>query len=102
MPMTPISTPLTGPASILKPLVYKSGKTYSCELLNVIGKGNTPEAAVEDWNASLKEHLATADEDDEIVKMVKGIVTPKTEPLKDADLYAKYGLRPVDKSKRRI
>jgi hypothetical protein len=99
--MIPISTPLTGPAQLLKPLVYKSGKVYSCELLNVVGKGDTPKAAVEDWNASLKEHLATADEEDEIAKMVKGIVTPKPEPLADADLYAKLGLRPVDKSKRR-
>lgn len=96
--MTPIPTPLTGAASLLKPLVYKSGKAYSCELLSVIGKGAKPEAAVQDWNDILKEHLSNANDDDEVVKHVRDHLKPNM----DEDvrsLHDKFELRPVDRSK---
>jgi predicted RNase H-like HicB family nuclease len=96
-PSSVVETPLTGPASILNPAVSKSGAAYTCELRALIGKGVTPEAAVADWNECLRKHLATAGEDDEIVKMVKALLEPPID-----ELHAKYGLHPVNKSKRRI
>jgi hypothetical protein len=96
-----VDIPLTGVAEVLHPILFKEGDKFCCLLgpnpqTGVMGCGDTAEGAVKDWDQRLKEHLSTAADDDEIVSYVRGIVTP---PL--SDLHIKYGLRPVDKSKRR-
>jgi hypothetical protein len=96
-----VDIPLTGVAEVLHPIVFKEGNMFCCLLgpnpqTGVMGCGDTAELALADWNEQLKEHLSTADEDDEVVAFVKELVTP---PL--SDLHIKYGLRPVDKLKRR-
>lgn len=102
-----VDAPLTGVAAALRPVVFKEGNGYCCLLgpdpqTGVMGCGDTPEAAIADWDARLRVHLANAGDDDVIVKHVQDFmgVKPSVSPS-EQDLLDKYGLHPVDRSKTR-
>jgi hypothetical protein len=101
-----VQVPLTGAASILQPVIFKEGNAFCCILGpnahdGVFGCGKTPQAAVKAWDKDLKKHLATAAADDEVVKYVQDIINPPMSPELQA-IHDKFGLRPVDKNKRKI
>lgn len=94
-PSSVISVPLTGAAKALHPIVFKEGDSF-CALLGpdpqagVFGCGSTPKSALTDWDEHLKEHLATAGDDDEIVQHVKGVLTKQPEEKPMSDELAKF------------
>jgi hypothetical protein len=54
-----------------RPLVYKEGDSYCCALgpnpkQAVIGRGDTVEQALADWNKQLQERIKNPGEDDEV------------------------------------
>jgi len=60
----------------LQPVVFKEEAAYCCHLgpdmeSGIVGRGDTPEAAIEDWKAALKQHVQTAGEEDELANFVK-------------------------------
>jgi hypothetical protein len=81
-PAAVVSAELSGPAGALRPVVFREGDSFCCLLghdpqTGVMGCGSTPDAAVQDWNDRLKQHLAEHDDDDYIVQYVRFIVGPK-------------------------
>jgi len=73
-----VDVELLGVAQLLQPIVYKDGDSYCCfygsnPQSGISGYGNTANDAVEDWNKNIQNYLASAGENDEIVKFVKGI-----------------------------
>ena len=101
-----IEVPLTGAAKALKPVVFREGKGF-CALLGpnpqegVMGCAFTPKAALKDWDARLQDHLATAGEDNEVVKYVRGLLTSSNQdgdkqvPKHIQEFYDQF--RPVKK-----
>jgi len=65
--------------------------------MGVFGCGDTPAAALEDWEAQLQLRLKRADQDDEIVQLVMKNITQKKEGPSDAmqSFYAQF--RPLCK-----
>lgn len=65
-------TSLPGPVRELRPAVYKQGDGY-CVILGpdlqhgISGCGNTPQAALENWNKHLQERIKTADAGDDLL-----------------------------------
>jgi len=60
----------------LQPVVFRDGEQYCCHLgpdleQGVIGKGESPEKAIEAWKAALKQRVETAGEDDELANFIK-------------------------------
>lgn len=60
----------------LQPVVYRDGEQFCCHLgpdmdQGILGKGDTPEAAIDDWKAALKQRVQSAGEDDELANFVK-------------------------------
>jgi len=73
-----VEVELQGMAKLLQPIVFKDGDSYCCLFgsdpqAGIFGCGDTAIDAVEDWNKNLQDHLTSADENDELVKFVKGI-----------------------------
>jgi hypothetical protein len=71
-----VQVELTGPAKLLKPIVFREGEMYCCLLgpnpqTGVMGCGDTADESVRDWDDRLKEHLSNAGEDDEVVEYVR-------------------------------
>jgi hypothetical protein len=104
-PESVINVPLTGAAKALHPIVFKEGDSF-CALLGpdpqagIFGCGSTPKSALTDWDEHLKEHLATAGDDDEIVQHVKGVLSkPKEEKPMSHELahFLSEAIRPPRK-----
>lgn len=60
----------------LQPVVFKDGEQYCCHLgpdmeNGIMGTGTSPEAAIEDWKAALKQRVQNGAEDDELANFVK-------------------------------
>ena len=60
----------------LQPVVFREGETFACHLgpdmeSGVVGRGDTPDAAIADWKAALKQRVQQAGEDDELAIFVK-------------------------------
>lgn len=60
----------------LQPVVFREGEQFCCHLgpdmeSGILGKGDSPEAAIEDWKSALKQRVQTADEEDELANFVK-------------------------------
>ena len=60
----------------LQPVVFKDGEQYCCHLgpdmeNGIMGTGSSPEAAIEDWKAALKQRVQNGAEDDELANFVK-------------------------------
>ncbi len=60
----------------LQPVVFREGTQFCCHLgpdmdQGILGKGDNPEAAIEDWKAALKERVQSATEEDELANFVK-------------------------------
>jgi hypothetical protein len=58
-------------AHILQPAIFEEGDIYSCllgdnPLTGIIGCGDTPAEALEDWEDTLKERINAGDPDDEV------------------------------------
>jgi hypothetical protein len=73
----------TGAAIALKPVVFKDGDSYCCILgpdpqQGIFGCGDTPEEALSEWEAALQARLKNANQDDEVVKLVMGIISKKS------------------------
>jgi hypothetical protein len=97
-PANVVEVPLQGPATILKPVVFKEGTGYCCILgadpqTGVMGCGDTPEAALADWDSQLKKRLAKAADNDEVVKHVKQLLADKPRSSQVQAFYDQF--RPV-------
>lgn len=60
----------------LQPVVFREGEQFCCHLgpdmeSGIIGRGDTAEAAIEDWKAALRQRVERASEDDELATFVK-------------------------------
>jgi hypothetical protein len=60
----------------LQPVVFREGEQFCCHLgpnmeQGILGKGDSPGAAIEAWKAALKQRVETAGEDDELATFVK-------------------------------
>ncbi|HKG08888.1 MAG TPA: hypothetical protein VKB19_20625 [Pedobacter sp.] len=69
------------PASVrkLEPLVWKDGDTFCCVLGpdsqdGIFGCGESPEAALADWDAHLAQRLATSGLDDEVAQYARDVL----------------------------
>jgi hypothetical protein len=65
-------------AKKLQPLVFQEGDSYCCLLgpdpqAGVFGCGNTPIAAIQDWDSHLSRRLAHTSENDEVIQYVKDV-----------------------------
>lgn len=96
-----IKADLTGSAKALNPTVYKDNDMYFCllgddDLSGVAGSGKTVDHALIDWDKNLQARLKTGDSDDEVVKMVRGILSErKVKPLDMDEFNAQF--RPLRK-----
>lgn len=94
-PEAVINVPLSGAAKALKPVLFKEGDSF-CALLGpdpqagVFGCGPTPKQALSDWDEHLKEYLAIAGDDDEIVQHVKSVLARQAEYKPMSDELAKF------------
>lgn len=94
-PSSVINVPLTGAAKALHPVVFREGDSF-CALLGpdpqagVFGCGSTPKQALSDWDEHLKEYLATANDEDEIVQHVKSVLAKPKEDKPMSDELAKF------------
>jgi len=86
-----------GAAKALKPVVYKKGKSFCClygadAKSGVSGCGKTPVAALKDWDVQLQKRLKQGDQNDEVVKAVKTILSKQNEALPKhvQDFYAQF------------
>ncbi len=60
----------------LQPVVFQEGEQFACHLgpdmeHGILGKGDSPEAAIADWKAALKQRVEHAGEEDELATFVK-------------------------------
>ena len=77
---------LTGSAELLQPTMFKEGDSYCCILgadpqQGVMGCGDTPEEALNEWDANLQKHLKSAPKDDQIVRYVKDLIAAKPKDI---------------------
>ncbi|HJS53317.1 MAG TPA: hypothetical protein VJ765_02200 [Chitinophagaceae bacterium] len=73
---------LPNSVKLFQPLLYRDGNSYCCVLgpdpaTGVFGSGDTPIAALKDWDTNLKGY-ETKGEDDEVAEYIKE--TLKTSP----------------------
>jgi hypothetical protein len=103
-PESVITVPLNGAAKALKPILFKEGNAFCCLLGpnaqdGVFGCGHTPKQALQDWEERLKDHLATAGDNDEVVQYVREMLAKDKEeqpiPKHVQDFYDQF--RPVKK-----
>lgn len=103
-PESVVNVSLTGVAKALQPIVFKEGTDFCCILgpnpqEGVFGCGSTPKQALDDWDARLKEHLATAGDNDQVVQHVKDVLAKSKEdkpvPKHVQEFYDQF--RPVKK-----
>ena len=97
-----IKVDFTGPAQALQPTVYKDRRTYFCVLgtddkNGVVGTGSTVDQAISDWDKNLQARLKTGDQDDEVVKLVKGILDRHKKYGNEAEDFLAAHLRPFRK-----
>lgn len=60
----------------LQPVVFRDGARYGCHLgpdmdNGILGRGDTPDAAIAAWKDQLKKRVETAAEEDELATFVK-------------------------------
>lgn len=60
----------------LQPVVFRDGARYCCHLgpdleNGILGRGDTPDAAIASWKDQLKKRVETAPEEDELATFVK-------------------------------
>lgn len=77
----------TGAAAILHPTVFVEGDSYCCiwgpdPMAGVVGCGNTPDEALEDWEETLRLRLGDGSENDEVVKEVRQLISDRSEYTK--------------------
>jgi predicted DNA-binding antitoxin AbrB/MazE fold protein len=59
----------------LQPVVFKEGEAYCCHLgedhtNGIMGRGNSPDEAINDWEKSLQKRIDEHDENDELAEFV--------------------------------
>ena len=66
------------PATVreFKPALYRDGDSFCCLLgedpqAGIFGCGESPKAAIEDWDSHFKERLQSHAEDDELVQYIE-------------------------------
>ncbi len=70
---------LTGPAEILKPVIFWDGSQYCCllgpdDVVGLMATGDTPVEALNAWNEALLERLLIGKKKDFIVKHVRSVI----------------------------
>ena len=67
---------IPSPATILQPLVFREGNSYHCLLgpnleEGVLGEGDTPYSAIQNWEINLKQRISSGNSDDEVGQYIK-------------------------------
>lgn len=94
-----VKVKLTGSAKALQPTVYKDGDLFFCLLgaskNGVLGSGTTIDDAISDWDKNLQTRLNIGDQNDDVVKMVIGLLNEqKQESSRQIDDFFLHYLRP--------
>lgn len=77
-----VKVDFSGAAKALNPTVYRDNNMYFCRLgdddiKGVVGFGKTTDQAVANWDKNLRTRLKTGNDNDEIVKIVKEVLSDK-------------------------
>ncbi|WPU91804.1 hypothetical protein SNE25_21025 [Mucilaginibacter sabulilitoris] len=100
-PENVINATLHGAASLIRPVVFKEGDFYCCffgddPITGVIGFGDTPDEAINDWNINFKDHLSENGDEDSIVQHVKELIASAPPAKHVQEFYDQF--RPVKRS----
>lgn len=69
-----------------QPVLFKDGDSFCCVLgpdpqEGVYGCGNTPIAALKDWDKSLRQRMKATDKNDEVAVFIHRILNPDDDQL---------------------